>query len=580
MCRQVPQENRRPRSGSLAITLTAIAVMWGTQTASGQDQSSTTSPQQAQRQVLPPQRQPAAPAVPVRPQPAVPNGANTATNAGAANANAARNLFNKLFPGTTGGAAPPAQPGAAAPAPANTATGTNPAMQALQGLTKGATPPVNPRNVTTPPINTRNATTPPINTRNVATPPGSAHNAAAMPGNTRNAAAPLQMASLTNSQANARAVQSRNFLGHPGPAGSTETQTRTGNVVRTAADGSVMDVHSPRNGMYIHHGLDGNRHIVVSHPDGSRIYASSRGTQYVQHPYVFRGQTFAHRTYYAQGQLTHQFYRPFPYGRTVLDVYATPRYYDANFYQWATSRFNAPQPFKWDYVSSSPPWFGYYKSYFTPDSSYSSPSSWLADYVLAASLAASYKTEPRTSPPPSAGGGAGVTPEVKQMIADEVDRQVRQESVEAQQNAQNRDPPPGAGSVVQALGDRQPHVFVVASDLDLVDASGRRCMISEGDVVQVVSAPQPASGSADAVVLASKGGGECERAARVEVALNDLQEMQNHMRETIDQGMATTNAAKKSTSVTPAFVASAPPPDSNAAHELDQQQQIAAAVEG
>jgi hypothetical protein len=508
----------------------------------------------------------------MRPQQAVPNGANNATNAGAANANAARNLFNKLFPGTTGGATPPAQPGAAAPAPASTATGTtpNPAMQALQGLTKGATPSVN----------TRNATTPPINTRDVATAPGNARNAAATPGNARNAAAPLQMASLTNSQANARAVQSRNFLGHPGPAGSTETQTRTGNVVRTAADGSVMDVHSPRNGMYIHHGLDGNRQILVSHPDGSRIYASSRGTQYVQHPYVFRGQTFAHRTYYAQGKLTHQFYRPVPYGRTVLDVYATPRYYDANFYQWATSRFNAPQPFKWDYVSSSPPWFGYYKSYFTPDSSYSSPSGWLADFVLGASLAASYKTEPPTSAPPSASGGAIVTPEVKHMIADEVDRQVRQESVEAQQTAQNREPPPGAGSVVQALGDRQPHVFVVASDLDLVDVSGRRCMISEGDVVQVVSAPQPASGGADAVVLASKGGGECERAARVEIALNDLQEMQNHMRETIDQGMATTNAAKKSTSVTPAFVASAPPPDPNAAHELDQQQQIAAAVEG
>jgi hypothetical protein len=510
--------------------------------ASAQDQSNTTSPQPPERQVVPPQRPQAVPSAPVRQQPVQPSGANPINNAGAANANA-RSLLNKLFPGATGGATPAVQPTVAAPAPANTATraAQTPAAQALQqGLGRGGTP----------------------------------------AGNARNAIAPLQMASLTNSESAARAVQSRNFLGHPGPAGSTETQTRTGNVVRTAADGSVIDVHSPRNGMYIHHASNGNRQVMVAQRDGSRIYASSRGAQFVEHPYVFRGRTFAHRTYVAQGQVFHQFYRPFPYGNTVLDVYATPRYYDANFYQWATSRFNAPQPFKWDYLSSSPPWYGYYKGYFTPESSYSSPASWLADFVLAASLAASYKNEPSATPPSAGSGGPVVTPEVKRMVASEVDRQVHQEQVEAQQNAQNRDPPPGAGSVVQELGDRQSHVFVVASDLDLVDVSGRRCMISEGDVVQVVSPPQPANSSADAVVLASKGGGECERAARVEIALNDLQEMQNHMRETIDQGMASTNAAKKSTSVTPAFVASAPPPDANAAHELDQQQQIAAAVEG
>jgi hypothetical protein len=547
--------NRRPGSRSIVIACCGFGVMWGTQLATGQEPSSTAPAQQQQqrqqvppqrqqvppqRQQVPPQRQQAVSVAPARAQALVP-GANTANGAEAASANA-RNLLNKLFPGAAGGGTPAPQPGASAPVTANPSTRAmqTPAAPALQqALGRGTAS-----------------------------------------GNTRSTTTPVHMASLTNTQSAARAVQSRNFLGHPGPAGSTETQTRNGNIVRTAADGSVMDVHSPRNGMYIHHGANGNRQVLVARPDGSRIYASSRGVQFVEHPYVFRGRVFAHRTYVVQGQVFHQFYRPFPYGRTVLDVYATPRYYDANFYQWATSSFNTPQPFKWDYLGNSPPWFGYYKGYFTPDSSYSSPASWLADFVLASSLAASYKNEPQSAPPASGGGGPVVTPEVKQKLAAEVERQVRQEQAEAQQNAQNREPPPGAGSVVQELGDRQTHVYVAASDLDLVDDSGRRCMISEGDVVQVVSAAQPASGSADAVVLASKGGGECERAARVEIALNDLQEMQNHMRETIDQGMASTNAAKKSTAVAPAFVASAPPPDANAAHELDQQQQIAAAIEG
>jgi hypothetical protein len=399
--------------------------------------------------------------------------------------------------------------------------------------------------------------------------------------NTRNSTNGVHLANLNPSQASsAPLVPSRTFLGHPGPPGSRETQTRTGNIVRTAADGSVMDVRNPRNGMSIHHGLDGSRRIMVDRPDRSRIVAASSGVQYVQHPYSVRGRPFDHRTIYVQGKVLHQFYRPYSYAGTTLDVYAPARFYGPDFYQWATSRFDAPARYNWPYTTTATPWFGYYKGYFTPDSSYASPESWLTDYVLASSLSRAYATEPQKTQAPPAGASAAVTPQVKQMLAEEVGRQVRQESAEAKENAQNKDPRPGAGSVVEELGDHQPHVFVVASDLDLVDPTGRRCMISEGDVVQVVSGPKSSTSTAEAVVLASKGGVECERAAKVEIALNDLQEMQNHMRETIDQGMANTDRGKKAATVTPDFAASAPPPDPNAAREIDQQQQIAAAAEG
>jgi hypothetical protein len=56
--------------------------------------------------------------------------------------------------------------------------------------------------------------------------------------------------------------------------------------------------------------------------------------------------------------------------------------------------------------------------------------------------------------------------------------------------------------------------------------------------------------------------------------------MQNHMRETIDQGMAATSVGRSADTVTPGYAAAAPPPDANAAHEIEQQQQIAAAAEG
>ena len=403
------------------------------------------------------------------------------------------------------------------------------------------------------------------------------------PANTRSSNSPIQLATLNanrGSTPSGRPVPSRAFPGYPGPAGSTEAQTRNGSTVRKAADGSILDVRSPHNGMFIHHGLDGSQRILVDRPDHSRIMASSRGVQYVQHPYVFQGRTYDHRTLLVHGQVSHRLYRPYNYGGTTLDVYATTRYYAPNMYQWVASRSNTPQNYTWPYTNNPPPWFGHYKSYFTPDSSYATPVAWLADFLLAASLMAAYNTEPSGSQPAPADAPAAVTPEVKQMLAEEVGRQVRQESAEAQQNAQNREPQPGAGGVVQELADKQTHVFVVDSDLDLVDPTGRRCTVSEGDVVQIVSEPKSESATVDAVVMASKGGVECERSARVEIALNEVQEMQNHMRETIDQGMADTNAGKQAAKVTPAFAASAPQPDTNAAVEIQQQQQIAAAVEG
>jgi|GEM_PF-3441711 len=376
------------------------------------------------------------------------------------------------------------------------------------------------------------------------------------------------------------AVRSRNFAG-PGPAGSKETTNGKGDIVRKAADGSVIDVRSPKNGMLIHHALNGNRRVVVERPDHSRIVAASRGVQYVQHPYSYGGHTYDHRTYYAQGKVFHQLYRPYNYRGTNLDVYATSRYYEPRFYQWATGRQTTPQPFTWGYTSNPPPWFAYYKGYFTLDSSYTTPTLWLTDFLFASSLSSHYENNsPPASDAPPADGSAAITPEVKQAVAREVTLQVKQESTEAQQNAQHQEPDAGASSVVNEISDGQQHTFLADSDLDLVDPSGRRCMISQGDVVQTTGGPQAGTGTATAVILASKGGVECGRATQVEIALTDLQEMQNHMRETIDQGMANTNAAKAVTSTTPEFAAQVPPADADAPHELEQQQQLAALADG
>lgn len=98
-------------------------------------------------------------------------------------------------------------------------------------------------------------------------------------------------------------------------------------------------------------------------------------------------------------------------------------------------------------------------------------------------------------------------------------------------------------------------------------------------MVQVLSAADSDSGTAPGIVLSSKGAVECAHSAKVDIAINDLQEMQNHMRAAIDQGLANTPREASEPTVTPAFAQAAPPPDADANSEIERQKAIAASVE-
>jgi hypothetical protein len=124
---------------------------------------------------------------------------------------------------------------------------------------------------------------------------------------------------------------------------------------------------------------------------------------------------------------------------------------------------------------------------------------------------------------------------------------------------------------------------VVGDGLDLTDSTGAECAVSEGDALQLTTPPAADATVANLVVLASKGGKECQKTATVAVNLTDLQEMQNHMRETIDLGLKDLQA-KQGTGGLPAappsaqappvqtpYAAVAPPPDPKDAADLQAQ---------
>ena len=171
------------------------------------------------------------------------------------------------------------------------------------------------------------------------------------------------------------------------------------------------------------------------------------------------------------------------------------------------------------------------------------------------------------------------------MISDEVSRQLALENQEAQANAQKQDVDPASSGIARMLGDNQTHVFIAGSSLDVVQTTGGECGLSQGDVLEVTAAPPSDANAATATVLCSKGGKECPKSAQVELSFNDLQEMQNHMRETIDQGLGdlqskqgqnglpATPPSAKAPPVQSDFVAAAPPPETNVAATIRQESQ-------
>ena len=365
------------------------------------------------------------------------------------------------------------------------------------------------------------------------------------------------------------------------PNGRPQTiRTSNGGVVHRDQGGRVREVHTP-GGAVITHRPDGARRVEVMRPGNLRIVTSERGRGgYAQRPLMVHNREYVQRTYYVHGQAYARVYRPFTFRGVVLNLYTPTRFYRPAFYAYAYSPWGRPVAYSWGWAGS--PWYGYYGGYFSPYREYASPAFWLTDYLFAMTLQQAYQDRIDANLQGggyAAGGQVGLTPDVKQAVADEVHRQLDLERAEGQSMTANTAP----GDMSSIFSDNVPHVFVVSSSL-MVDDRGPGCAISEGDVLQLTRGPSNGD-TADVVVLASKGT-DCRRGGVVSVQLQDLQEMQNHMRETIDQGLTEFQSRQGKGGLPPLPAAAAGAavdspiaaevrPDANVATELNQAAQEA-----
>ncbi len=383
------------------------------------------------------------------------------------------------------------------------------------------------------------------------------------------------------------------------PNGTLASYSGHGQSATFRGDGHLASVHTPH--MDIAHGPRGQRTIISERPDHGRLVSNGLHRGYIEHPVNYHGHEYTQRTYVHGDHRFTREYNHYHYHGREFNHYV-PRYtYIPAFYGWAYYPWDSPAAYMWGWMSSA--WFACNAGYFDPSGSYQSGADWLSDYYLSQTLSDSFD-EGAQAGAASCQAGSGqaadadapggdmqsadddtsapantpITPDVKQMIADEVKQQLAFENAAAAQP----DQAPTLDDLPQVLVPN--HLFVVDQVQNVTTADGQQCTLSVGDVIKLLAAPPDGATAADLTVVSTHKS-DCPAGVTVSLPLESLQEMQNNFRAQLDSGLQALReqqgkgglpAAPMSAITPPPVPADEPPADTeNVQAQLDAQQQQA-----
>jgi hypothetical protein len=354
--------------------------------------------------------------------------------------------------------------------------------------------------------------------------------------------------------------------------------------------GRVREIVRP--GLSIHRDFHGERHFVAER-NGRRIVGFGNGRGFTERRYYARGpRVYVQRTYVFGGRRFAVAYRSYRYRGLVYYHYAPAYYYHPVFYGWAYRPWVRPVYYRWGWFGD--PWYPAYGYYFRTYPVYPSAALWLTDFLLAENLRLAYEARANANaaaeaqyadPQPVSSGEVALSPEVKQLIADEVQRQLAAERAASEQPSSAAQPAeqvenaPLPEEVPDALDPNQ-RVFIVASNLDLVTETGE-CSVTPGDVL-LRTGTAPNENNRIGVNVVSSKQGDCPVNTNSEVEVSDLQEMHNHFREKMDSGLKSLadNQGKNGLPTAPDTGTSTgevppPTPDQSAESDLQDEQKSA-----
>ena len=170
---------------------------------------------------------------------------------------------------------------------------------------------------------------------------------------------------------------------------------------------------------------------------------------------------------------------------------------------------------------------------------------------------------------------AKLSADVKKALSEEVKIVLAAEQSEAGKAKSSSEGGASKNEAPPAL-DPKFKTFVVSSDLSLV-ADGQECALSDGDVVERTS-DKPDDDQNVNVKVAASNKSDCAIGKEGPVAMDDMQEMYNHFREQLKDGMGelakkqgTGGLPKSPDTKTTAGDVPAPEPDKSAAKTLKEQ---------
>jgi hypothetical protein len=295
---------------------------------------------------------------------------------------------------------------------------------------------------------------------------------------------------------------------HQGPSGMTRPHNTPG-MTQSHTPAHTQPHSTPHSAP--HSTPNYSPHSTPGGHAGSGFHGAPAHGGYVSRTHIRGGMTYVNH------------YRPYHFRGVEFHAYRPMHFFAPRFYGWMDSPWAFRVHYRWGWFGS--PWYYAYRGYFTPYAFYSSPAYWLTDYLVATSLEESYQAGMIAY-----SGRYGMSEPVKLAIAAEVRRQIILEKAEAA----------GYQSATPTFLDGQSHVFVVTNPTT-ANAGNMACSLTGGDVVQLDGNAQVNGASATVQVVASKGN-DCATGSYIGVTLAQLQEMQNGMRETVDQGMTSLQA--------------------------------------
>ncbi len=371
------------------------------------------------------------------------------------------------------------------------------------------------------------------------------------------------------------------------PNGTLASYSGHGQAATFRGNGHLASVHT--SNMDIARGPHGQRTIISERPDHSRLVSMGSHRGYSEHPVNYHGHEFTQRTYvHGDHRFTHEYTR-YNYHGMALNHYVPHATYAPAFYGWAYYPWDSPAAYMWGWANSA--FIACNAGFFGPSDSYQSGANWLADYYLGQTLSDSFdagfqagaascpandgqaadasvagigandaKGQTADANAPAAGDDTSapadspITPDIKQMIADEVKQQLAFENAAAAQP----DQAPALDGLPQVMVPN--HLFVVDQVQNVTTADSQQCALSAGDVIKLVAAPPDGSTNADLTVLSTHKG-DCPAGTTVTLPLDSLQEMHNNFRAQLDSGLQALREQQGKGGLPAApFAAISPPP--------------------